>query len=223
MALALSVPYLGYRDAIIAMTYAVVIFSIIVQGLTIRSVILRTIPSIPLAEEPRQRRLEQQLVALADGKPLSLNGGRHENTHRADGQCGTATHAARNDTTRFSGFVRRMAANFFGNLGDVPAGRGGRGRGRSGSEERRRSHLGHGRGGARHDGHGRHLLHGHGKRGTSQSRRHFRLRLTTEFSLAVACPATSSGRLRAASQPRSSCALCSGRLANSAPPSRARA
>ena len=52
VALALSVPYLGYRDAIIAMTYAVVIFSIIVQGLTIRSVILRTIPSIPLAEEP---------------------------------------------------------------------------------------------------------------------------------------------------------------------------
>ncbi len=53
VALALSVPYSGYRNAIIAMTYAVVIFSIIVQGLTIRSVILRTIPSIPLAEEPK--------------------------------------------------------------------------------------------------------------------------------------------------------------------------
>jgi CPA1 family monovalent cation:H+ antiporter len=53
VALALSVPYLGYRNAIIAMTYAVVIFSIIVQGLTIRSVILRTIPSVPLAEEPK--------------------------------------------------------------------------------------------------------------------------------------------------------------------------
>ena len=53
VALALSVPYLAYRNAIIAMTYAVVIFSIIVQGLTIRSVILRTIPSIPLAEEPK--------------------------------------------------------------------------------------------------------------------------------------------------------------------------
>ena len=52
VALALSVPYLGYRNAIIAMTYAVVIFSIIVQGLTIRSVILRTIPSLPLASEP---------------------------------------------------------------------------------------------------------------------------------------------------------------------------
>ena len=53
VALALSVPYLGYRNAIIAMTYAVVIFSIVVQGLTIRPVILRTIPSIPLAEEPK--------------------------------------------------------------------------------------------------------------------------------------------------------------------------
>lgn len=53
VALALSVPYLAYRDAIIAMTYAVVIFSIVVQGLTIRPVILRTIPSIPLAEEPK--------------------------------------------------------------------------------------------------------------------------------------------------------------------------
>ncbi len=53
VALALSVPYLGYRDAIITMTYAVVIFSIIVQGLTIRPVILRTIPSVPLAEEPK--------------------------------------------------------------------------------------------------------------------------------------------------------------------------
>jgi Na+:H+ antiporter len=52
VALALSVPYLGYRNAIIAMTYAVVIFSIIVQGLTIRSVILRTIPSLQLASEP---------------------------------------------------------------------------------------------------------------------------------------------------------------------------
>ena len=53
VALALSVPYLAYRNAIIAMTYAVVIFSIIVQGLTIRSVILRTIPSLQLAEEPK--------------------------------------------------------------------------------------------------------------------------------------------------------------------------
>ncbi|HVB80256.1 MAG TPA: sodium:proton antiporter [Candidatus Binataceae bacterium] len=52
VALALSVPYLAYRNSIIAMTYAVVIFSIIVQGLTIRSVILRTIPSLQLASEP---------------------------------------------------------------------------------------------------------------------------------------------------------------------------
>jgi Na+:H+ antiporter len=53
VALALSVPYLAYRDAIITMTYAVVIFSILVQGLSIRSVILRTIPSIELEEEPQ--------------------------------------------------------------------------------------------------------------------------------------------------------------------------
>ena len=52
VALALSVPYLSYRNTIIAMTYAVVVFSIIVQGLTIRSVILRTIPSLRLASEP---------------------------------------------------------------------------------------------------------------------------------------------------------------------------
>jgi len=53
VALALSVPYLSYRDTIITMTYAVVIFSIIVQGLTIRSVILRTIPSVQREEEPK--------------------------------------------------------------------------------------------------------------------------------------------------------------------------
>lgn len=54
VALALSVPQqLEYRDAIIMMTYAVVIFSVIVQGLTIRSVILRTIPSAPRPEEPK--------------------------------------------------------------------------------------------------------------------------------------------------------------------------
>ena len=53
VALALSVPDLNYRGAIIAMTYAVVVFSVIVQGLTIRSLILRTIPSVPVADEPR--------------------------------------------------------------------------------------------------------------------------------------------------------------------------
>ena len=53
VALALSVPHLGYRDVIVTMTYAVVVFSVIVQGLTIRSVILRTVPSCQLAEEPK--------------------------------------------------------------------------------------------------------------------------------------------------------------------------
>jgi CPA1 family monovalent cation:H+ antiporter len=53
VALALSVPHYGYREVIITMTYAVVIFSVLVQGLTIRSVILKTVPSLVLAEEPR--------------------------------------------------------------------------------------------------------------------------------------------------------------------------
>lgn len=53
VALALSIPHFNYRDAIIVMTYAVVIFSVVVQGLTIRSVILITIPSIPLPEAPK--------------------------------------------------------------------------------------------------------------------------------------------------------------------------
>src|SRR5579872_78903 len=46
VALALSVPQSDYRGLIIVMTYAVVIFSIIVQGLTIRAVILRTVPAM---------------------------------------------------------------------------------------------------------------------------------------------------------------------------------
>jgi monovalent cation:H+ antiporter, CPA1 family len=46
VALALSVPNREYRDAIISMTYAVVIFSVIGQGLTLRSLILRTVPSV---------------------------------------------------------------------------------------------------------------------------------------------------------------------------------
>jgi CPA1 family monovalent cation:H+ antiporter len=53
VALALSIPNADYRDTIIAMTYAVVIFSVIVQGLTMRSVILRTIPSLALPQEPK--------------------------------------------------------------------------------------------------------------------------------------------------------------------------
>lgn len=53
VALALSVPQSGYRDTIVAMTYAVVVFSVIGQGLTIRSVILKTIPSLRLPDEPK--------------------------------------------------------------------------------------------------------------------------------------------------------------------------
>jgi CPA1 family monovalent cation:H+ antiporter len=53
VALALSVPAFAYRDIIVAMTYAVVVFSVIAQGLTIRSVILRSMPSFAHAEEPK--------------------------------------------------------------------------------------------------------------------------------------------------------------------------
>jgi monovalent cation:H+ antiporter, CPA1 family len=53
VALALSIPPSDYRNPIIVMTYAVVIFSVIVQGLTIRTVILRTVTSMKRAQEPK--------------------------------------------------------------------------------------------------------------------------------------------------------------------------
>jgi CPA1 family monovalent cation:H+ antiporter len=53
VALALSVPHYSYSEMIIAMTYAVVVFSVLIQGLTIRSVILKAVPSLVLTEEPR--------------------------------------------------------------------------------------------------------------------------------------------------------------------------
>jgi len=53
VALALSIPPSPYHHLIVVMTYAVVIFSVIAQGLTIRAVILRTIPSMKLAKEPK--------------------------------------------------------------------------------------------------------------------------------------------------------------------------
>jgi CPA1 family monovalent cation:H+ antiporter len=52
VALALSIPNLLNRDAIIAMTYAVVVFSVLVQGLTIRGAISRLFPSMRVIEEP---------------------------------------------------------------------------------------------------------------------------------------------------------------------------
>ena len=52
MALALSIPDMANRDAIIAMTYAVVVFSVLVQGLTIRGAICRWFPSMRVIEEP---------------------------------------------------------------------------------------------------------------------------------------------------------------------------
>jgi len=51
VALALSVPQSPYREAIVVMTYAVVIFSVLVQGLTVRRVILRAIPPMQPATE----------------------------------------------------------------------------------------------------------------------------------------------------------------------------
>jgi len=53
VALALSVPASPFRDVILVMTYAVVIFSVIVQGLSIRGVILRVMPSVTMAQEPK--------------------------------------------------------------------------------------------------------------------------------------------------------------------------
>ena len=52
VALALSIPKLPNREPIIAMTYAVVVFSVLVQGLTIRPVIARLFPSAQVIEEP---------------------------------------------------------------------------------------------------------------------------------------------------------------------------
>ncbi len=43
MALALSLPDVAAREPILAITYGVVVFSIIVQGLTIRRVVERTV------------------------------------------------------------------------------------------------------------------------------------------------------------------------------------
>jgi CPA1 family monovalent cation:H+ antiporter len=43
--LALSLPYVDQRPIILAATYAVVLFTVIVQGLTLKRVIRRTVPS----------------------------------------------------------------------------------------------------------------------------------------------------------------------------------
>ena len=45
VALALSLPANEYRPAILSITYAVVLFSIIVQGLTVGRLVARVIPS----------------------------------------------------------------------------------------------------------------------------------------------------------------------------------
>ncbi len=51
VALALSIPNLSDREPIIAMTYAVVVFSVLVQGLTIRPVIARLFASTQVIEK----------------------------------------------------------------------------------------------------------------------------------------------------------------------------
>ncbi|HVN28518.1 MAG TPA: sodium:proton antiporter [Candidatus Binataceae bacterium] len=51
VALALSIPPSDYRAVIVVMTYAVVIFSVIVQGMTIGAVSLRMVPSIKRAKD----------------------------------------------------------------------------------------------------------------------------------------------------------------------------
>jgi CPA1 family monovalent cation:H+ antiporter len=45
VALALSLPPSPFKDLLLAATYGVVIFSIVVQGLTIEAVVRRTVPA----------------------------------------------------------------------------------------------------------------------------------------------------------------------------------
>jgi CPA1 family monovalent cation:H+ antiporter len=66
VALALSVPQSSYREAIVVMTYSVVIFSVLVQGLTVRSVILRMIPSMQPATEPAASTNPDESTAIAE-------------------------------------------------------------------------------------------------------------------------------------------------------------
>ncbi|MCH8267230.1 MAG: sodium:proton antiporter, partial [Acidobacteria bacterium] len=51
VALALSIPPGPERDVILAITYAVVIFSIVVQGLTLKKLVKRTMQRYAEAEE----------------------------------------------------------------------------------------------------------------------------------------------------------------------------
>ena len=50
VALALSLPVNEYKSTILTITYAVVLFSIIVQGLTIKSLVERTVTSVSIDE-----------------------------------------------------------------------------------------------------------------------------------------------------------------------------
>ena len=47
MALVLSLPHGPQRELLLALTYAVVVFSILVQGLTIKGVIVRSLKDAP--------------------------------------------------------------------------------------------------------------------------------------------------------------------------------
>jgi CPA1 family monovalent cation:H+ antiporter len=47
VAMALSIPQTPYKDAILAATYVVVMFSVVVQGSTVEALIRRTIPARP--------------------------------------------------------------------------------------------------------------------------------------------------------------------------------
>jgi len=55
VALALSLPMGAEKDIVVTFTYVIVIFSILVQGLTIGSVIKRTIPCAPAMRRDTQR------------------------------------------------------------------------------------------------------------------------------------------------------------------------
>ena len=76
VALALSLPHSPYKSAILTMTYAVVVFSILVQGLTVERLVRRVVkearddPSNPLGASPGE--LEAARTRTGGQKPAPL-------------------------------------------------------------------------------------------------------------------------------------------------------
>jgi CPA1 family monovalent cation:H+ antiporter len=57
VALALSLPRGSDRDTVVALTYGTVVFSILVQGLTIGGLVRRTLPCVPASKSSRDSRI----------------------------------------------------------------------------------------------------------------------------------------------------------------------